>query len=383
MSNAPSPHDDDTMHTATEHDEHLAHDPSKARAVGTGTPADAQPILSIAIKALNEEEKIAGCIESAIRACEACQVSYEIVLADSISTDRTLEIAGRYPVRIVQFSQIDDRGCGAGVQLGYAYTRGKYVYVLDGDMEFADGFLPDALRFMEEHPEVGGVGGTVTDTRVLNFADQLRVVNKSTSTPGEARWLGQGGLYRRAAIDAAGGYAADRNLLAYEEADLGMRLRSAGYRIVRMPVESIRHTGHDMSIWEIWRRHWRSGRARAGGVVLRAAFGRPWLKDALKMLLHPILMFGWWVALLASLLLPTPARWVVGGGLLAVLAGGLLVQVVRKRSLRHVLISLYHWNYAAAGTLLGLFERRMDPSTPIAATVLREEGTRAPRPGAD
>ena len=68
--------------------------------------------LSIGIKALNEEADIAAAIESALAAAEP--FAGEVVLADSGSTDRTIEIARSYPVRIVQLANIGERCCGAG-----------------------------------------------------------------------------------------------------------------------------------------------------------------------------------------------------------------------------------------------------------------------------
>ena len=36
------------------------------------------------------------------------------------------------------------RSCGVGAQLGYAISRGDFVYVLDGDMQLLPGFLSAA-----------------------------------------------------------------------------------------------------------------------------------------------------------------------------------------------------------------------------------------------
>ena len=42
-----------------------------------------------------------------------------------------------------------------------------------------------------------------------------------------------GGLYRRSAIEQTG-YLSDRNLHGYEEFDLGIRLRDAGWQLHRL-----------------------------------------------------------------------------------------------------------------------------------------------------
>ena len=79
----------------------------------TGVPCTA----SIIIKALNEEKGIAATLQSALRTLKA--VGGEVILADSCSSDRTVEIARGFPVRIVQLTHPQERCCGVGPQLGY------------------------------------------------------------------------------------------------------------------------------------------------------------------------------------------------------------------------------------------------------------------------
>ena len=56
--------------------------------------------VSVIIKTLNEEQRIAATIESALDAIK--QLGGEVIIADSGSSDRTLEIASQYPVTIAQ-----------------------------------------------------------------------------------------------------------------------------------------------------------------------------------------------------------------------------------------------------------------------------------------
>src|ERR1041385_5734182 len=82
--------------------------------------------VSIIIKALNEERYIAAAIESALAAMRG--IAGEIILADCASTDRTIEIARRYPIKIVQMTHAEDRSCGAGAQLGFQYSSGRNIW---------------------------------------------------------------------------------------------------------------------------------------------------------------------------------------------------------------------------------------------------------------
>src|SRR5260221_3578925 len=114
------------------------------------------PTVSIIIKALNEQRHIASAIESALAALDG--IDGEVILADSGSRDRTIEIARRYPIKIVQLTNTAERSCGIGAQLGFQYSRGRYLCLIDGDMQLHDDFLLAALDCLARNPTIAGVG---------------------------------------------------------------------------------------------------------------------------------------------------------------------------------------------------------------------------------
>lgn len=327
------------------------------------------PQVTIIIKALNEEHRIAACLQAAVR--EAASVDGEVLLVDSLSTDKTVEIAKTFPVRIVQFAHVADRGCGAAVQLGYQFTRAPYLYVLDADMVLQQGFLRQALACLQADAGLAGVAGKLVDTRLLTAADQRRARQASALTQTQTvAELGGGGLYRRSAIEQVG-YLSNRWLAAYEEAELGMRLRAAGWRLLRVPVIGVLHEGHLESSWTMLRRQWRNGRAKAGGALLRGALGQPWFSRALRVqafaLAVPVLHGGLLAA--AALGAALGASWLAsyGAAWLALLA----LFSARKRSLRGGAWALLAWHYSCAALLAGLWRAVRDPRLPIAARELQ------------
>lgn len=326
--------------------------------------------LSVLIKTYNEERKIARCLDAV---CSAVQglAGVEVIVADSLSTDATLSIAARYPVKIVQMIRTEDRGCGAGVQLGFQHAQGEFVYLLDGDMELQGDFLRQAMALMDSDGTLGGVAGVLRDNQINNRFDRHRLKNKPAAQPGEVQWLAGGGLYRRAAVLESGGYAGNRNLKAYEEAELGLRLRSRGWRLVRLPAVAVLHTGHADSTMALIRRQWRSGRQDAGGVLLKSAMGQPWLGRVLRMCLHPLAVLVYWSLMLA-------VAWLAPGGLPVLAGAGVLVFVAlaaKKRSLPDAAFSVMLWHVAAAGLLRGMATSRLiPPQTLIASNVIVEHG---------
>jgi hypothetical protein len=327
-----------------------------------------KPQVTIIIKALNEEHRIAACLQAAVR--EAQAVQGEVVLVDSLSTDRTVEIAQGYPVRIVQFEHAGDRNCGSAVQLGFQYTSAPYLYVLDADMVLQPGFLATALACLRADPGLAGVAGKLLDSRLLNVSDQRRAqLAKALTQPTEVGELGGGGLYRRVAIDQVG-YLSNRWLRAYEEAELGMRLRAAGWRLLRLPTPAVIHEGHFETSLDMLRRQWRNGRATASGLLVRGALGKPWFGRALRSQVHALAvpaMHGL-AAALGLLTQQQGGSWLAGFGAGWLLFAALLS--VRKRSLRDGLWTVLLWHYSWITLTLGLFIAVRDPLQPIAAREL-------------
>lgn len=82
-------------------------------------------MFSIFILTHNEELDIAACIESAL-------LSDDVIVVDSFSRDRTVEIASRYPVRVVQHA-FESHGKQRTWMLQNILTQHPWVYILEAD----------------------------------------------------------------------------------------------------------------------------------------------------------------------------------------------------------------------------------------------------------
>ncbi|MBT9494516.1 MAG: glycosyltransferase [Paucibacter sp.] len=330
--------------------------------------AEIAPQISVVIKALNEEAKIEACLRSVFAELGRLNCSHEVILADSVSSDRTVEKALQFPVKVVQFEHIHERGCGAGVQLGYQHSSGEFVLFLDGDMTLQAGFLEAGLKALRDDARLGGVAGLLVDTCVRNAFDAHRVNAAVSNVARDEQWLNGGGLYRRAAITAAGGYAANRNLKGWEEADLGMRVRAAGWRLQRIATPAVLHEGHAVSTAQLLRSLWRSGRAFSSGVLLKQAWGHAWFGDALRLLVHPVATIVWWmlgsVCLAGSAALGSsgPVQLWLGLSLLPVIG-----MMLKKRSAKAGALSVAMWHYWALGLLCGLPLKTCKPRQALAS----------------
>ncbi|MBZ0090555.1 MAG: glycosyltransferase family 2 protein, partial [Thermoanaerobaculia bacterium] len=102
--------------------------------------------LKVVITTFNEEVNVAECIESVLFADE-------ILLVDSFSKDRTVEIAGRYPVTILQREYF-----GSAAQKNWALDRVKHdwVLIIDADERVPEALAREILSTLAEEPTVNG-----------------------------------------------------------------------------------------------------------------------------------------------------------------------------------------------------------------------------------
>ena len=366
--------------------EEVAHTSGRGRACAGSTPAvvprapqsKQQLTMSIIIKALNEERHIASAIESALAALR--EIDAEVILADGGSTDRTIEIARRYPIVIVQLNQTEDRSCGSGAQLGFQYSRGRYLLLMDGDMRLHPGFLPVAIETLARNPNLAGVGGVVSEPDVVNEEyEQRRKRHSPDRSVGRVTRLDCSGLYRRAAIELIG-YLTDRNLHGAEEFDLGARLHCAGWTLVKIDRPIVDHEPHTGSAYRLLLRHVFNRRAGALGELIRAAMAKRYFWFVIRnnrQWLVCLLVTGWWIVLLTTVALP---------GSLSVLAAGVILLLpfagmsLRWRSFRLGLYSVAAGNAVALCFWPGFLRPRIAPASLIESTVLQSPQLDQDRP---
>ena len=100
------------------------------------------PRISIVIPSLNEEKYLPLLLESI---SEQTYKDYEVILADAGSTDKTLDVAGRYGVKIVKGGMP-----GPGRNRGAEVAKGEFLFFFDSDVVIPPDFLEKAITEMDE-----------------------------------------------------------------------------------------------------------------------------------------------------------------------------------------------------------------------------------------
>ncbi len=118
--------------------------------------SNSSPVISIVIVTWNCKSYVEECLTS-INSQQA-DISTEIVVVDNASTDGTAEmIAVRFP-RVCLVRSPTNLGFAKGNNLGIGQTSGKYICLINPDVNVYPDCLAKMLRYLEEHPEVGLLG---------------------------------------------------------------------------------------------------------------------------------------------------------------------------------------------------------------------------------
>jgi len=221
-------------------------------AIRTPAPASPRPDVSIIIPARNEEANLGACLESLIA---QTGVTFEIIVVDDASTDRTRAIAQSFAaVRVISAGPLPknkdkDRhqagklwtGKNNALVAGAKQARAPWLLFTDADTVHRPGSLARALTeavqeqadLLSYSPEQIVVTFTERAVMPVIFAELAvqyppRQVRAQSSETVAAN--GQYILVRRAAYDAVGGHAAVATEIL-EDVALARRFRDAGQRI--------------------------------------------------------------------------------------------------------------------------------------------------------
>ena len=130
-----------------------------------------RPKVSIIIRAKNEEKLIGECLKSVFNQDSK---DFEVVIVDSGSADKTLEIARQFPVKIVEYNHGQDTfKPGRALNLGIENSSGEYIVMLSAHcVPENEKWLSDFLKEIET-PEVAGVYGRQIATLETHPVDKL------------------------------------------------------------------------------------------------------------------------------------------------------------------------------------------------------------------
>ncbi len=224
----------------------------------TASIVDDRPLASIIMLTFNALDMTRQTIAS-IEAHTA--YPYELVLVDNASSDGTVEYLreleqSRPNVRVIFNSE--NKGFSAGNNQGARIAEGHYICLLNNDVLVADGWLEDLIEAFDRDEKIGMVSAVTNKASGLqvlkdvpytdndgfyDFAGQWRALHKGQVTP-RRRLAGFVMLTNREIYTAIDGFDEIYGLGNFEDDDISLKIRRAGYALMVHDGTFIHHFGH-------------------------------------------------------------------------------------------------------------------------------------------
>jgi glycosyltransferase involved in cell wall biosynthesis len=103
--------------------------------------------VSVIVPTMNEERSIGLVLQEIKDVLSSSPYSYEILVVDTLSKDRTVEIAEKMGARVIQEER---RGYGRAYMTGFAAAKGEYIATLDADLTYPADVIPRLVQRLEE-----------------------------------------------------------------------------------------------------------------------------------------------------------------------------------------------------------------------------------------
>lgn len=215
----------------------------------------------------NEGERLLRCLSVQHRVAL-------VVYVDSGSSDGSVAAAQSLGAEVVQLDLSTPFTAARARNAGWRRVQAlrpelSWLQFVDGDCELVAGWLETAQSFLASHEGVAAVCGQrrerYPERSIYNRLCDL----EWRMPPGAVESCGGDVMVRAQALAQVGGYRDD--LIAGEEPELCVRLRSRGWQIHALPDEMTRHDAAMTRFGQWWLRIRRSGYAFAQGAHLHGA----------------------------------------------------------------------------------------------------------------
>jgi GT2 family glycosyltransferase len=274
--------------------------PSDAAIVPHAAAPRFHGIASIVMLSWNAADFTRLAVES-IRA--VTRYPHEIIVVDNGSDEPTLRVleslAAEHGVRVVLNGR--NLGFGGGMNVGMAHARGDVVVILNNDVIVTEGWLEDMIGALESRRTVGCTAprsNVVASEQVLAVPYKDDVAMHRFAAERRRALRGRGYVAHRvvgfclcidrAVIDEIGGFDPRYGLGNFEDDDLAVRIRAAGWGIfvcddvfihhfgsVSFKANALDHRAHMERNWRAFSEKWGLAHAPMGTPYDARSLARP------------------------------------------------------------------------------------------------------------
>ena len=209
--------------------------------------------VSLYIPCFNAAETIHLCLEAVFKQKYPLK---GVLVVDDGSTDETVDIAAKYPVKIIRHKK--NNGLAIARNTAIKNIKTGFIASLDADCQPESDWLKNLMKRFSS-AKIVGVGGKLLETYASSVFDLWRSVHmkqywedKNTMPP---FLFGSNTIFRKKALMDIGLYN-ENYKNNYEDVDICGRFKKAGYTLIYEPKAIAHHLKND-NICSILDTYWR------------------------------------------------------------------------------------------------------------------------------
>lgn len=239
------------------------------------------PLISVIVCAHNEEKHIDKSLPNLTKSLK--EISSEIIFVADRCTDKTVDKAEKYPVKIIEKTWKKwENSYSEALQTGYANAKGAYVSIVDADIIVPPNFFKELIPLIKDQTvSVAAEIVTYPDT----FLNRLMYTWEKTSrfAPFGKAPRGAARIILKKALDEINGF---RDVLP-PDTDIDLRFAEKGYKSIGTSKIKVYHIRR-ITLKKIVNGQINSGRGRyALGISLVKTIGHAILR------VRPLTIYGW------------------------------------------------------------------------------------------
>ena len=209
-----------------------------------------KPKVSVIIPNYNDSDTLPFCIESVL---SSLYPEYEVIVVDDKSTDNSLDIISRYPVKLYRHDI--NRGQGAARNTGAHFATGEILFFTDADVQIKEDTIQKVVETFIRVVDAAAVVGLPDKRCVYHNLTSIhfnrRILYNYLRLPDYINVLyGTISAVKRDAFLGIGGF--DEQITGVEDNEIGLRLVAKGCRIYHSKEIPVVHM-KEIIVWEIFR----------------------------------------------------------------------------------------------------------------------------------
>lgn len=210
---------------------------------------DACPPVSVLVTTRNVGEYLHKCLSSVFLMSYR---NFEVIVVDSNSSDNTLEIAKKFPVKLIRLKQ---PSIPNAYNTGIPAAKGKYIFVVNGDSTVSKEFLKAAINKMTYDQKIGIVSGERKQAISKNITTRLYQFRfERHDRLGRVNSVGGNYVFIKSTY-LKNIHPVSENLVAGEEKFISQKFINAGFEIVRIAKVAMVHLDKSTSVLGYWKKH--------------------------------------------------------------------------------------------------------------------------------